>query len=187
LRGVQGQTTGTRRCQEALSELQRDFQPPGLQEFVKREKAKTNERAMAAVLEIERMLQEAVLTDLKDEFGKADSEWFFEGVPKDVRKKVDDRINEASGGPRTREANFDLIDYRDIVLQNWGLFEETLARGKGNKKARTDWIVKVNEIRKTAAHASKGTHLPVSEEDLAFLDEIRKWLANGGSQGAGGR
>jgi hypothetical protein len=81
-------------------------------------------------------------------------------LPKAVRKKVDDRINEEGGKKGGREENFDLVDYRDIITANWTLFEATLGRGNGSKDVRTKWIVEVNDLRKPVMHASKGVSLP---------------------------
>jgi len=176
LRGNEGQTTGVRRCQEAIRGEFPDFNPPGLSDYLERQRSQTNERANGIILKIEAELQRAVLDELKRELGEAEAGWWFNGVPVKVRKKVDDRINEEGGKRGGREQNFDLIDYREIVLQNWSLFKEALARGKGAKDALTKWIVEVNDIRKTAMHASRGAHLPVTEEQVAFLDEIDAWL-----------
>ena len=103
-----------------------------------------------------------------------------------VRKKVDDRINEDQGRGGGREQNFDFIDYREIVQGNWTLFEGIFGDGKGSKDARTRWMTEVNEIRKKAVHASKGVHLPITAEQLAFLEEKLAWLegrVGGTSQG----
>ena len=93
-----------------------------------------------------------------------------------IRKKVDDRINEEAGKKGGREQNFDLIDYHDVIHANWELFEPTLARGKGSKENRTKWLVEVNDLRKPVMHASKGQSLPITEEQLALLQEIHRWL-----------
>jgi DNA sulfur modification protein DndB len=178
LRGVQGQTTGTRRLEEAIHKARQDFDPPGLKEFLEREKAQTTARAYDVVKSIEQVLQTTVLTELKSEFGEGEEDWWFSGVPKGVRKKIDDRINEEAGKSGGREQNFDLIDYRPIIEQNWTLFEPTLARGKGNKENRTKWIVEVNDLRKRVMHASKGQSLPITEEQLTVLEDISGWLEN---------
>jgi DNA sulfur modification protein DndB len=57
LRGIQGQTTGTRRLEEAIQRIQTDFDPPGLGEFLKREKAQTTARAYEEIKVIEQILQ----------------------------------------------------------------------------------------------------------------------------------
>lgn len=176
LRGVQGQTAGTRRLEQHINRADASFDPPGLKEFLEREKAQTTTRAYEQIKSIEHILQATVISELKDEFGADGEEWWFAGVPKQVRKKVDDRRNEEAGKSGEREQNFDLIDYRPIILDNWELFEATLARGKGNKESRTKWIVDVNELRKPVMHASRGQSLPITEEQVAFLEEIHEWL-----------
>lgn len=176
LRGVQGQTTGTRRLEEAIRQIESSFNPPGLKEFLEREKAQTTTRAYEEIKVIEQILQVTVLSELKSEFGPNEEDWWFSGVPKGVRKKVDDRINEEAGKTGGREQNFDLIDYREIIHANWQLYETALARGKGSKENRTKWIVEVNDLRKPVMHASKGQSLPISEEQLALLQEIHAWL-----------
>lgn len=176
LRGVQGQTAGTRRLEEAVRQFQSDFDPPGLREFLEREKAQTTTRAYEKIQLIEQILQATVLSELKSEFGPNEEDWWFPGVPKNVRKKVDDRINEEAGKTGGREQNFDLIDYREIIQSNWPLFEAVLARGKGSKENRTKWIVEVNDLRKPVMHASKGQSLPITEGQLALLQEIHDWL-----------
>jgi len=93
-----------------------------------------------------------------------------------VRKKVDDRRNEEGGKSGGREDNFDLIDYREVITANWPLFEAMFARGKGSKKARTKWLVDVNELRKPVMHASRGQSLPITEQQLGVLQEVHSWL-----------
>jgi len=132
LRGVQGQTAGTRRLEQQINRVDASFDPPGLREFLEREKAQTTTRAYEQIKLIEHILQATVVSELKNEFGADGEEWWFAGVPKAVRKKVDDRRNEEAGKTGEREQNFDLIDYRPIILENWELFEATFARGKGN-------------------------------------------------------
>jgi hypothetical protein len=171
LRGIQGQTTGTRRCQQALQKSIPDFSPPGLAEFLDAEKTQNTTRAREVIAAIEVLVQKTVLDELKREFGSSEQDWFFQGVPKTVRKKVDDRINEEQAKSGGREDNFDLIDYREIVTANWTLFEETLATSKGNKDARTKWLVEVNDLRKRAMHASKGIRMPITSEQLAWLED----------------
>jgi DNA sulfur modification protein DndB len=178
LRGIQGQTTGTRRLEEAIQRVQADFDPPGLGEFLKREKAQTTSRAYEEIKAIEQVLQSTVLGELKSEFGSNEEDWWFAGVPKGVRKKVDDRINEEAGKSGGREQNFDLIDYREIIHENWILFESTLGRGTSKKENRTKWIVEVNDLRKRVMHASKGQSLPITEEQLGLLEDVRRWLVS---------
>jgi hypothetical protein len=94
----------------------------------------TTTRAFEEYNKIDNMLQTTVVSELKNEYGDDEKDWWFGGVPKTVRKKVDDRINEEGGRKGGREQNFDFIDYRDIIHENWALFENILGRGKGSKE-----------------------------------------------------
>lgn len=176
LRGVQGQTTGTRRIQQKIREQVPTFNAAGLTEFLARERAQTTTRAFEVIRAIEHILQTTVLSELKSEYGEDETGWWFGGVPKAIRKKIDDKINEEGGKEGGREEKFELISYRDVILNNFTLFEGVFARGKGAKDFRTRWLVEVNSLRKPVMHASRGQGLPISEEQLAFLEEILEWL-----------
>jgi DNA sulfur modification protein DndB len=174
LRGNQGKAAGLRRCQSGIHQRIDDFSPAGLDEWIELEKARTSETAASIILRIERQLQSVVLSELKEEFGHREADWWFKGVPKSVRKQVDDRINEDQGKRGGREENLDLIHYRDIATHNWPIFGDLLAYGHGSKDRKTAWIADVNEVRKSAMHASRSA--PVTLEQLARLEEYERWL-----------
>jgi hypothetical protein len=177
LRGIQGQTTGTKRVQQHLRGDFEKFNPPGLEKFLEDERAQTNRRAFDLLADIERLLQRTVLEELKREFPGDPDAWWYSGVPVGVRKKVTERIEEAQGKEGGREENLDLIDYRAIVIHqgNWSLFSDLLGEDGGKDKA-TKWIADVNEIRRLVMHASKGMHLPVTTEQVAYLEARLEWL-----------
>jgi len=176
LRGVQGQTTWTRRCQQAIHERFPSFAPAGLAQFMETEKAQTNTKAKAIVDRIESTLQKTVLEELKREYGLDEEQWWFTGVPKAIRVKVTQRYQEDDGKRGSMEYYFDLLDYRHILLQNWGIFNELLGYGKANssKDKRTAWINDVNEMRRIVSHVSAGRS--VSLEELAQLESYDAWL-----------
>lgn len=177
LRGVQGQTARTRRCQQAVREQIPAFNPPGLDEFMKLEKEKTNLRAKEVIDRIERMLQSVVLEELKRECGPSENEWWVLGVPKKVRLEVGARFESDDGKRGSKEAYFELIDYRRIGLERWDLFGPLLGYGtSGNKEKRTKWIVTVNEKRNIVSHPSSGIALTL--EELAELESFDAWLKN---------
>lgn len=171
-RGIQGQTATRRRCEAELSRLFPDFEPPGLKAALDLEAAQTNDNAREIILRVETVLKDFVVDSLKREYGSKN--WWYEGVPRAIRRKVDERQDEEKGRGK-REDYFDLIDYRDIAESNWTLFQETLAFGKkGNKSARTQWLVKMNDARKIVMHASRGRKVGFGE--LQQLEEFETWL-----------
>jgi DNA sulfur modification protein DndB len=174
LRGIQGQTARRRRCEQAIHEKFTDFDPPGLEEFLAQEKAQTNSKTKEIVDRMEVTLQKVVLEELRREFGEDDSEWWTLGVPKAVRLKVTQRYEEDDGKRGGKEYYFDLIDYRNIALQNWNLFEPILAYGTGNKEKRTSWLNFLNDKRRVVSHASSAA--TISIEELGQLQEYEAWL-----------
>jgi DNA sulfur modification protein DndB len=175
LRGNQGQTKRTRQCQQYLREYFSEFNPQGLDEFLKVEKAQTNSKAKTIVDRIETSLQGVVIEELKRECGPEEGGWWHVGVPKKVRLKAVQRFEEEDGKRGAKENYFDLIDYRDIIHENWRIFEVLLGHGRtGSKEKRTSWIANVNEVRKLVAHPSAST--VVSLEELSRLEDIDRWL-----------
>ncbi len=175
LRGIQGQTARTKRCQQAIHESIPTFNPPGLREFMETEKAQTNIKAKAIVDRIEKILQTTVLEELRREFGPDETQWWTEGIPKTIRTKVSLRVEEDDSKRGGKEYYFDLIDYRNIITTNWDLFDKLLGYGKAKgKDKRTAWINEVNESRRIVAHGSSGRS--VTLDQLAQLEEYEKWL-----------
>ena len=119
-------TTRVKRCQQAIHEKIKSFNPEGLQEFIATEKAQTNKKAKEIIDDIEIKLQKFILNELKREFGADENEWWMLGVPLEIRKRVSERCEEEGGKRGGRENYFDLIHYRKIILDNWGIFEKIL-------------------------------------------------------------
>jgi len=172
LRGIQGQLRGSFMCQVGIKQLVPTFDPRGLQDFINTENARTTDQARDLVEEIETTLQRTILQELKQEH-EGDG-WWYDGVPQGVRVKVSQRREEDQAKRGGNEAYFDLIDYRTIALHNWQLFSEILAFGKGGKEKQTDWMNKVNEIRKRVMHPSSGA--VISFDELQELQNYAQWL-----------
>jgi len=164
LRGSAGQATRTRRCQLAIRQVIKDFNPDGLDDFIQRERQQTNLRAKEVTDRIEQTLQRVVIEELKREFGENETGWWILGVPKSVRLEVAKREQADDSRRGSKEAYFDLIDYRIISIDNWQLFEPLIAHGTtGNKEKKTKWIVDVNEKRNIVAHPSSGVLLSIEQ------------------------
>lgn len=180
LRGGQGQSFGTRSCQEIIHSKMPEFDPPGLSEFITTKKAGTNDEGRKLIERIEQTIQGIILQMLKQEFKGAGDAWWFNGVPAPVRKKVDDRINESDGKHGGREQNFDIIHYKEIVRHNWDLFEQLLGYGKGGKDKKTDWFNEINILRNIVMHPSKQQYLTLDQvERLKQLDSWIQDVSNG--------
>jgi DNA sulfur modification protein DndB len=176
LRGIQGQTTRRRRCEKAINEQNPSFNPPGLEKFLAEEKAETNLRGREIIDRMEVNLQKVILDELKREFGPNENQWWMLGVPKQVGIRATNDYEKDNGSRGGKECYFNLIDYRDIAVQNWGIFDNILAYGKsGNKGKRTSWMVFINDKRNIVSHKSSGVTLSI--EDLNQLQEYDRFLS----------
>ena len=186
LRGIQGQAHRTKQLQLVLRKDHPKFNPAGLDEFFRRESQQTNLKAKVLTDEIEQSVQRIVVQELKQNFQVDGDAWWVDGVPKSVRLVVSQRYESDDMKRGSREAYFDLLDYRKIAHEQWAIFQNVLGFGKKNesKDRQTKWLVEVNEIRNIVAHASSGKS--VSFESLAQLAEYRNLLkkhSDGGDEG----
>jgi DNA sulfur modification protein DndB len=121
-------------------------------------------------------MQKTILSELKEEFGEDDSDWWMEGIPKQVRLEVTKRFEEDDGKRGEREKYFDFIHYRKIITENWDLLSELFAYGKKGvgKDKGTQWMEDLNQKRNCVAHSSSGISLSI--EDLNQVQEYEEWL-----------
>ena len=175
-RGVQGQTTRTKQLQMHVRAAFPDFNPPGLDEFFKRQSEQTNMKAKEVTDKIEILLQAIVIEELKQNFTSGPDAWWWDGVPKPTRLAVSQRAEGDDMRRGSREAYFDLMDYRKITQDHWSIFQSILGFGKKNesKDKQTKWIVEVNNARNIVAHPSSGRTVTV--EDLSKLVDYHAWL-----------
>ena len=176
LQGSDGQIMGTRQCQEAIKNEFPPFSPPLLSDWIESRKKNYNDQGRALIESTETSLQKHILQILKSEFDTVADAWWWEGVPKMVRKKVDDRMNESNGKTGGREQNFDLIHYREIILANWDLYKDIfgMTSAGGGKEKQTNWIVDIGEMRNIVMHPSRQQFL--SPQKLSTLQKYADWL-----------
>lgn len=151
-----------------------EFQNTDLKAFLDDRIAKTDENAKLITPKVQLKIRDVVLTKLKEEFGEDEKGWWFEGVPLTVRKKIADRMEEDID-ISSREEGFDLLDYKKIVLKNWTLFKDDLARGKGNKELKVAWMDDLNKIRKKTAHVERGF---VTLDEMRLLENLDSWITD---------
>ena len=176
LRGVQGVTTRQRRIQQALRVRFSDFNPPGNDGFCGSRKPRRTKKAKAVLDEIEVLLLENVVGQLKEEYGAEADRWWYEGVPQKVREEASQKLEQDGGARKVRERYFDLIHYRTIIMNNWELLQGTFAWGKKGvgKEKGTAWIQEINNLRRAIAHPTSG--VTVSLEQLSKIEGYRDWL-----------
>jgi DNA sulfur modification protein DndB len=174
-----------RRLQEAVRARRPKFNPSGLDEWLKAQDKKFTDEAREIVGGVEHFFKEDIKERLEDEYG---SDWERDGFPSKLRREIALRATEKNLDLPSNEhvKPWDmmyLIEYRDILIQNHELwikrFEKQYTKPgyeekTGGWKARSSWIVDLNEIRNDVNH-SRG----ISEEAFALLIDLRSWLLLG--------
>lgn len=151
-----------------------DFFNAGLEDYLKETKSQSNETAKIIVPKIQLFIASDIISTLKKEFGDYENGWWLKGIPRSIRLKVAQRREDDPARPAL-EKSFDLIDYKQVILDNWTFFGEKYSKGKGNKKEKMSWMNELNRIRKIVAHPERGR---VTIDELEFLNEILNWLEN---------
>lgn len=176
LRGVAGVTFRTRQCQNGMTNFISNFNPEGLEEWLAEQKQQTNKKAKELIDDIEVRLQSYIIDELRRQYEGDENLWWYEGIPNNIRTKATARMEEDKNKRGGKEYYFDLIDYKKILHENWQIFENTLAFGRGNKDKKTEWIDFINETRKIVAHASSGKTVKI--DDYNKIEEYHTWLIN---------
>lgn len=148
----------------------------GYEEWQKNNTKLFNTQAFSLISDIESYLNEKVKEKLVSEFGK---KWMINGIPKAVMQKIRDLKTEKEYEEPDIEIDewdcLHLIDYRDIMINNWqNIFDKDYSDPfvKGRSKTdKTEWLVNLNRIRNNVDH-----NRSVSEEDFKYLKNIHNWL-----------
>jgi DNA sulfur modification protein DndB len=175
-------TTFHRRLQTAVREAREGFNPPGLDEWLAAQDKQFNLDAADTVKSLEASMKDDIRKRLEGEFGA--DRWEREGIPRKVREKtfhlaVDINLDREVSNEVTPWDCMYLIDCREVLTYNddlWRrLFQKRYTRpgdeGISGRKNRTEWLVRLNEIRNNTAH-DRG----ISEDDYTFLVDLRSWL-----------
>lgn len=179
--GTAGRTKLWRNFQRLIRDTNRDFNPPGLDQYIIDTSKQFNVDSFKMIREIELFMKNDILNTLKEKY-KDDGHlaWWKKGTPEEVYKKAEALAAEKNryiANPNEEKQPWDclhLIDYRKIVLDNWrGDFEEKYSSlmTKGNKKKKTEWMHRLNEIRNQNFH-----EYSVSEEEYNYIKYIFDWL-----------
>lgn len=144
------------------------FNPPGLEDYMASRDQAGTEEATNKVTKLHRMLSDYVIRTLKDHYGTEGKVWWVKGIPVTIRTKCT-TMWEEKGRKGKEEENLNLIHYVRICMNNWELVKDVISLGSrnNNKKAGTQWIKNLNDIRQITAHPERGR---LNAEQVDFLD-----------------
>ena len=178
--GTPGDNKYWRTLQTVLSDSFGDFEPPGLEDFIKKEEKEYNTKTFEYIREIEQFFNKDFKEKLIEEY---DNQWLKKGVPAQTLKKAHDIAFEKNLKVENEEDEVNdwdcltIIAYRTIALKNWRpIFEKDYSRMMGDKKTgnkedKTKWMVELEQIRNKTVHSYY-----VTEEEFSFVEDIYNWL-----------
>ncbi len=172
--GLQGQRNCSFDMMEKIQGKYPEFKPSGLAKYIQEKNSTLNQQSRVLMPEIQMMIHEDVVAQLKSHFGEQDEKWWYEGIPDEVRVEITSRQQtDPEHGDRLRY--FDLIHYQKIMSKNWELFKDKygFAEFGSSKTKQLSWFDKLNSIRNKIAHPERGK---VSQEEFDFLIKVRDKL-----------
>lgn len=182
--GSGGKTKVWRIFQKVVSEHRKDFQPTGLQQWIRDNTKQYNVASFEMIHDLENFIKEDFSTKLKKKYG---DKWLTAGLPPKVYKQANNAMGKQNYNNSLNNVNktvsiwdcVTIANCKDIATfgANWtDLFESSFTRPEekklpGGKAAKTEWLSKLNII-----YNSNNSNYSVSEEDYLFLKSIHDWL-----------
>jgi len=178
--GTGGYLKYWRTLQAKVSEIHDEFRPDGLEEYIKKEAREYNTKAFQYIRDIETFFKADFKAKLKERY---ESKWFKKGVPPAIAKRAMEMAYDKNQKIENEEDEVEewdcltIIAYRTIAQKNWkDLFETDYTRPeetkmRGGKDAKTEWMVKLENIRNQNFH-----QYSVTEEEFNFIEGLHEWL-----------
>lgn len=171
--GAGGVEKVRRELQIILNKKINEFSPEGLSDYIKTTSGKYVAETNDFISSLQKLLNKVTIIVLKNEFGEDD--WWDDGVPEKIRlectaiyvkeKRVENEWNYLM-----------LINYKEIALNNWKLFDNIFTPPKqtsAKKGDRVSWFNKMNKIRNKCFHPERSD---VKEEEYIFIKTLSEWL-----------
>lgn len=177
-----------RALQTEVRHARPEFDPEGLEDYLKGLEQQVTSEAYSMVQDIETHLKTEVRKGLEDEHGHR---WFRKGVPFDVQQRSSQIAIAKNAKLRDDEEDVEewdclhIVDYQKILTFSHDVWERRFAgtfTAPGTEgrswKTQSSWIDLFNTIRNAAAH-----DYSVSETDYEYLTWLTSWLINGEEAG----
>ena len=154
-----------------------EFDPPGLKEYIARTDTTNNQETYQHLFEIETVIHNHVITELKKKYGDGYSNWWHNGIKESIRNDAVALANKEGHYDSGFENYLYLIDLKEVIEKNWDIFSEIYtidAKANDSRAKRLHWYTEINKIRNIVAHPPSGG---VSDEQLALVKKINEELS----------
>lgn len=180
--GTAGRTRYWRQLQIVIHNEFAEFNPLGLEDFLKEEEKQFNTESFEMIRDIEQLLKRDIRERLENGFGER---WTRDGIPKKVfldatTLAAQKNLDREPGDELEPWDCLHLIDYYSVVTYTHALWQEMYQSqytrpedegAPGGWKEKANWMVKLNAIRNEVDH-----NYAVTEEQYEYLVAIHSWL-----------
>jgi len=151
LRSFVGGSAVDRVLREFQNVINKDFDsfsPEGLAQWQKESTGMYNDPSRKLGDDMQLRIRAFIFEKIKEEYGKSDDRWWFEGIPKDIQKKC--AVEKIEHGEGSEQDYLYLIDYQKVIKQQKKILlnyftPPDLKSAKIDK--RLNWFAKWNKIR----------------------------------------
>lgn len=162
-----------REFQFAIHQEFNDFNPEGLDQWIKESTGQYNDKAHhLGHHKIEPFLHKFICDALIQQFGE---KWWSQGIPKKIQKDCS-LIRIDQGSIEHESSYLTTINYGEIIKENWSFLGEALTEpglNNASKEKRIGWLIKFNLIRQKYSHPQRES---VTESEYEYLEELWGWL-----------
>lgn len=175
--GDGGKTRYWRTFQKFINLKESEFNPEGMKKYWDENNRENYRIAETIIADLENHFKDDIKKTLEKEYGV--KQWMKKGVPRKIYIEINEMATQKNYDIENIEDEVEpwdcmyLINYKEIVSQNWRLFEVDYTwpgNENKNKKEKIKWFNQLNEIRNKCAH----NHV-ASSADLEFLRELKEW------------
>ncbi len=168
---LSGVTQNSLKMMSIINETMPEFTTPELQKYLSSRDIDGTKQARIMIDEIEKIICDDIISNLKNKFGVQNDVWWIQGIPRGVKNSCDQMFND-SVGDKERWQYFTFINYLEILLysQNWEMFKDYYNfHGKGKKADLVGWLGHLSRARNITHHPPKG---PLSKDEVDFVRRI---------------
>lgn len=164
------------RLVQLVKEEHSDFVPEGMEDWEEERSEERIEAADKKLKELNIFVQKSIFDKLKEEYGVEDSAYWEDGVDQKTRGAAYTRSLEDDIKDRLPAEHYLFFhEYKEIVekKKHWLLFKEHFdipITGEKGRSKNIQWMDRVNELRRIAAHATEERVYRL--EDLDYIDFI---------------
>ena len=180
--GGQGRENVFREFQYCINQNEPEFNPDGLQEWIKNNSGEFNESGKDMVEKLELKISKIVKSIIIEEYKFNPDNWLKPPAVNDSVLSKSYQMYNAQGQSEPQENFLYLLDYKSIIEKsgNWSsffkpIFTDPRLTSGASKENSLRWMVDLNDIRNKCAHPSRA---PITSKENDFLKIIFDWLMN---------